>query len=167
MAMASSSIYRYEKYNFRMFTPLMILIAVILLIYAEYLGAAIAFLLGALLVISYQGILIDLVNKKYLKYDRFLSWKIGRWETLSTPSYVTIVRIKLSSNRTGPTPIVVPQDKQGARAFKVNLVVEGDVRFISICRGSRDRMVKEALTLGSYLGIRVLDYTTSEKKWIL
>lgn len=150
-----------------MFTPLMALMTLIFLIYAEYLGASISFVLGTLLVFSYQGILIDAVNKKYLKYDRFLSWKIGRWESLSNPSYVTIVRINLSSRRTAPSPIVIPQDKQGARAFKVNLVVEGDERFVSICRGSRDRMVEEALKLGSHLGIRVLDYTTSEKKWIL
>ena len=164
--MGASGIYRYEKYYFRMFTPLMALMTLIFVIYAEYIGASISFVLGVLLVFSYQGILIDAVNKRYLKYDRFLSWKIGHWAELSNPSYVTIVRINLSSNRIGPTPIVVPQDKKGARAFKVNLVVEGDERFVSICRGSHDRMMEEALTLGSHLGIRVLDYTTSEKKWI-
>jgi hypothetical protein len=77
------------------------------------------------------------------------------------------VRINLSSNRTGPTPIVVPQDKKGARAFKVNLVVEDKMRFISICRGSREKMTREAICLGEHLQIRVLDYTTHEKKWIL
>lgn len=165
--MEASSIYRYEKYNFRMFTPLMALMTLIFVFNAEYIGASISFVLGVLLVFTYQGILIDAVNKKYLKYDRFLSWKIGHWAELSNPSYVTIVRINLSSRRTAPSPIVIPQDKKGARAFKVNLVVEGDERFISICRGSRDRMMEEALKLGSHLGIRVLDYTTSEKKWIL
>lgn len=165
--MESSTIYRYEKYNFRMFTPLMILMTVIFMIYAEYIGATISFVLGLLLVFSYQGVQIDATKKLYLKYDRFLSLKVGRWEALSTPTYVTIVRINLSSNRIGPTPIVVPQDKKGARAFKVNLVVEGNERFVSICRGSREMMTEEALRLGQYLGIRVLDYTTSEKKWIL
>jgi hypothetical protein len=165
--MESSTIYRYEKYNFRMFTPLLTLVSVIFMIYAEYIGATISFVLGVLLVFSYQGVQIDAAKKLYLKYDRFLSLKVGRWEALSTPSYVTIVRINLSSNRIGPTPIVVPQDKKGARAFKVNLVVDGDERFVSICRGSREHMVDEALRLGQYLGIRVLDYTTSEKKWIL
>jgi len=159
--------YRYEKYHFRMFTPLMILMTVIFLIYAEYIGASIAFVLGGLLVFSWQGIIIDAVQKKYMKYDRFLGWKIGRWESLSTPSYVTIVRINLSSRRAAPSPIVLPQDKKGARAYKVNLVVEGNERFISICRGSLELMTEEALRIGRYLGIRVLDYTTKEKKWIL
>jgi hypothetical protein len=62
---------------------------------------------------------------------------------------------------------VVPQDKKGARAFKVNLVVEGRIRFVSICRGSMEKMTKEAIRLGEHLQLRVLDYTTHEKKWIL
>jgi hypothetical protein len=165
--MDPTTIYRYEKYYFRLFTPLMALITLVLLIYAQYIVATITFLVGILLVFSYQGVLIDAVKKRYLKYDRFLSLKIGRWEPLSTPKYVTIVRINLSSRRTAPSPIVVPQDKQGAKAFKINLVVEGDERYISICRGSLENMVEEALRLGEHLGIRVLDYTTSKKKWIL
>jgi hypothetical protein len=165
--MDPSAVYRYEKYVFRVVTPLMALATIIFLIYAAYLGAAITFVLGILFVFSYQGVVIDAGDKRYMKYDRFLSFKIGSWEELPTPSYVTVVRINLSSRRTAPSPIVVPQDKQGARAFKVNLVVEGDKRFISICRGSRELMKEEALRLGEHLGIRVLDYTTSEKKWIL
>ena len=160
-------IYRYEKYYFRMFTPLMILITVIFLIYADYLGASITLELGGLLDFSYQGKLIDALKQKYMKYDRFMCWKVVRWESLSTPSYVTIVRINLSSRRAAPSPIVLPQDKKGAWAFKVYLVVEGDERFVSICRVSLELMTEEALRLGRYLGIRVLDYTTNEKKWIL
>jgi len=165
--MDPTEVYRYEKYVFRVVTPLMALATLIFLIYAAYLGATITFVLGILFVFSYQGVLIDTGDKRYMKYDRFLSFKIGRWEELPTPSYVTIVRINLSSRRTAPSPIVVPQDKQGARAFKVNLVVEGDKRFISICRGSREKMMEEALRLGEHMGIRVLDFTTSKKKWIL
>jgi hypothetical protein len=164
--MDPSGIYRYERYFFRMFTPLMVLITIICLVYAQYLGALISLVLGVLLIFSYQGTLIDLARQRYMKYDRFLSLKVGSWQNLSKPSYVTIVRINLSSRRTGPSPIIAPEDKQGARAYKVNLVVEGDERFISICRGTRENMREEALKLGSYLGIRVLDFTTSQKKWI-
>ena len=80
---------------------------------------------------------------------------------------MTIVRIKLSSRRTAPSPIVAPEDKKGARAFKVNLVVEGNQRYVPICNGSLDKMTDEALRLGKYLKLRVLDYTTHEKKWLL
>lgn len=164
--MQTSGVYRYEKFYFRMFTPLMVLITIVFFINAEYLGATITLVFGVLLIFSYQGTIIDAGQQRYMKYDRFLSLKVGSWQALSKPSYVTIVRINLSSTRTAPSPMVVPQDKQGARAYKVNLVVEGDERYISICRGTRENMIKEALRLGNYLGTRVLDYTTSEKKWI-
>jgi hypothetical protein len=163
----SAELYHYEKYNFRVISPLLVLIALVFLFNSEYIGASIAFVLGALLLISYQGVIIDREGKRYLKYDRFLNFRIGSWQKMSTPSYVTIVRIKLSNRRTAPSPILAPEDKKGARSFKVNLVVEGKERYIPICHGPLDKMSAEALHLGKYLQIRVLDYTTHEKKWIL
>ena len=165
--MESSNFYRYEKYNFRVISLLLVLIALVFLFNGEYIGASVAFVLGALLTISYQGVIIDREKKRYLKYDRFLRIRIGSWKTFSKPSYVTIVRIKLSNRRTAPSPIIAPEDKKGARAFKVNLVVEGKERFIPICHGSLDKMSAEALRLGEFLQLRVLDYTTHEKKWML
>ncbi len=150
-----------------MITPLMALLSLAFFVYGEYIGGGIAFVVGGLAAFSFQGVIIDTAGKRYMKYDRFLNVKIGSWQALSPPSYVTIVRINLSSRRTAPSPIVVPQDKKGARAYKVNLVVEGNQRFISICRGSLEKMTEESMRLGKHLQIRVLDYTTHEKKWIL
>lgn len=144
----------------------MALLTIALLVNGEYIGGSICFVVGALAAFSYQGVIIDTAAQRYLKYDRFLNIKIGGWKPLPSPSYVTVVRINLSSRRVGPTPIVVPQDKKGARAFKVNLVVEGKSRYIGICSGSLEKMTHEALRLGEHLQIRVLDYTTHEKKWI-
>jgi len=145
----------------------MALAAIILLANGENIGGAVAIFIGILSSFSYQGILIDQENRRYLKYDRFLWIKIGKWEPLSTPSYVTIVRINLSSRRTLPAPMVLPESGKSAKSFKVNLVVEGESRYIDICRGSLEKMVREALRLGKHLQIRVLDYSTHEKKWIL
>jgi hypothetical protein len=164
--MESADLYQYEKYNFRVISLLMALIAFTFLFNAIYIGAGIFFVLAGLLSISYQGVIIDLQWNRYMKYDRFLNLRIGSWKTLSKPSYVTIVRIKLSNRRSAPSPIVAPEDKKGARAFKVNLVVDGDERYIPICHGPRQKMTLEALRLGNYLQLRVLDYTTHEKKWI-
>jgi hypothetical protein len=163
----AQEVYKYERYNFRVITPLLVLIALVFLFNGGYIGASVFFVLGALLAVSFQGVIIDLQRKRYLKYDRFLNFRIGSWETLPNPSYVTIVRIKLSSRRTAPSPIVAPEDKKGARAFKVNLVVEGSKRFIPICHGPQEQMTDEALRLGRHMQLRVLDYTTHEKKWIL
>ena len=165
--MESPGIYRYEKYSFKIITPLMVILLIAFVANGEYIGGSISLVLGALSVFSYQGVIIDMAEKRYMKYDRFLKVRIGTWQDLPVPSYVTIVRIKLSSRRTAPSPIVIPQDKKEARAFKVNLVVEGKTRFIGICRGSLENMTREALRLGEHLQFRVLDYSSHEKKWIL
>ena len=165
--MLSPGIYTYEKYYFRMFTLLMLLITLIFVFNGEFIGGAIAFALGVLLSFSYQGVKIDPENKRYLKYDRFAWFTIGRWESLSPPSYVTLVRINLSSQRTIPSPLALPDNRKSAKSFKVNLVVEGEERYVNICRGPLSEMTAEALRLGRHLGIRVLDYSTHEKKWIL
>jgi hypothetical protein len=157
----------YERYNFRLFSPLMALAAIIFLVYTQYVGTIICLALGILLSFSYQGIIIDRDQNQYLRYDRFVSFRIGQWMPLSAPLYVTVVRINLSSQRTVPSPLVLPENTKRAKAYKVNLVVDGDERYVFICRGSLEEMTEEALKLGKTLGIRVLDYTTHEKKWIL
>ena len=164
--MEKQGLYCYEKYSFKVITPLMALLSFAFLVNGEFIGGSICFVAGGLSAFSFQGVIIDMEEKQYLKYDRFLNFRIGAWTSLSPPSYVTIVRINLSSRRSAPSPIVVPQDKKGARAFKVNLVVDGPERYISICRGSLHTMTEEALRLGEHLHVRVLDYTTHEKKWV-
>lgn len=165
--MKAAEPYRYEKYSFKVVTPLMALIGAALLANGVYIAGGIVLVLGGLFAFSYQGVIIDPEKHEYMAYDRFLKFNIGGWKKYSTPSYVTIVRINLSSRRSAASPIVVPQDKQGARAFKVNLVVEGNERFIPVCKGSKDKMTAEAIRLGKHLDLRVLDFTTHEKKWIL
>lgn len=161
------AMYTYEKYYFRIFTPLMAVLVFAFLVYSVFLGAAISLLLGILLSFSYQGIKIDPDSGRFLKYDRFLWIRIGRWETMSAPSYVTIARINVSSSKSLPSPLALPDGKKGAKSYKVNLVVEGDERYINICRGSLEEMTSEALRLGNHLNLRVLDYSTHEKQWIL
>lgn len=164
--MNSPGTYHYEKYSFRVLTLLFALIGIGFLANGEYIVAAIGLVAGGMLAFSYQGVIIDPAGKRFMKYDSFLNFRIGSWKDLSSPSYVTVVRIKLSNRRTAPSPIVAPEDKKGARAFKVNLVVSGSERFIPVCRGSKDEMTHEALRLGELLQVRVLDYTTHNKKWI-
>jgi hypothetical protein len=165
--MNAPGIYSYETYYFRMFTLLMALLCLIFLVNSEFIGGSISFALGFLLSFSYQGVKIDPEQKRYLKYDRFAWFRIGQWKPMSPPAYVTIVRINLSSHRNLPSPLALPDDRKGAKSYKVNLVVEGDERYISICRGPLEGMTAEALRLGRHLGIRVLDFSTHEKKWIL
>jgi len=159
--------YTYERYNFRVITLLLGLLCFAFLMGAEYIGAVISLVLGVLVSFSYTGVSIDSARQQYIKYDRFLRFRIGRWESLPKPSYVTLVRISLNSQRDMAIPMVTPETKKGARAYKVNLVVDGDIRFIPICWGPLEKMKAEALKLGKELDLRVLDYTTHDKKWIL
>ena len=159
--------YQYEKYSFKIITPLIGLISLAFLLNGSFVAGAIILAIGCLSAFSYQGVIIDQAGHRYLKYDRFLKMKIGSWEALPDPSYVTVVRINLSNRRIGPAPMVMPEDQKAAKAYKVNLVVAGDQRYIPVCRGPRDKMTSEALRLGEHLKLRVLDYTTHEKKWIL
>lgn len=159
--------YKYERYYFRIFSPLLALLLFIFLLYGEYIGAIVSLALGILVSFSYQGVLIDTAGKRYMKYDRLLRLRIGRWEPLSTPSYVTLVRVNLSSQRNMPSPLALPDNRKMAKSYKVNLVVEGTERYITICRGRLEPMKNEALRLGKHLQIRVLDFSTHNKKWIL
>ena len=145
----------------------MALLAFIFLVYSEFIGASVALVLAVLTLFSYRGILIDEKKLHYMKYDRFLWVKIGKWESMSKPTYVTVVRVNVSSLRTLPSPLALPDNKKAAKSYKVNLVVEGDERYINVCMGSKDAMIAEAIRLGNHLNIRVLDYTTHDKKWLL
>lgn len=159
--------YNYERYNFRVITLGLGLMAIMFLMYGGYPWAIISLVLAVLATFSFEGITIDQKAQRYKKYDRFFRLKIGRWEKLPQPSYVTLVRINLNNQKNLASPIITPQAGKSTRAFKVNLVVEGDKRFIPICRGSIEKMTEEALKLGKALDLRVLDYTTHDKKWIL
>lgn len=159
--------YNYERYNFRVITLLFGLMAIMFLVYAQYIGASISLVLAILVSFSFEGITIDPVKQRFIKYDRIIGIKMGKWAPLPKSSYVTLVRINLNNQKNMNSPIIAPQPGKGTRAYKVNLVVEGDMRFIAICRGSLEKMTKEALKLGQALEIRVLDYTTHDKKWIL
>ncbi len=158
--------YTYEHYNFRVFCLVLLIMAIFFFGEGLWVGGLISVVLIVATANSHTGVHIDIEKKRYRKYDRFWGLMIGKWEKLPPPSYVGLVRINLSSIRAQASPMIMPEDKKGARAFKVNLVVEGRKRFVSVCHGPLDKMRKEALRLGDHLDIRVLDYSSHEEKWI-
>ena len=66
--MESRDLYQYEKYSFRVISPLMALIALTFLFNAVYIGAIIFFVLGVLLTISYQDWILENPFKTFLCY---------------------------------------------------------------------------------------------------
>ena len=110
--------YTYERYNFRIFTLLLALMTFIFLVYSEFIGASVSLLVGILISFSYRGTLIDEKKLRYMKYDRFLWVKIGRWESMSVPSYVTVVRINLSSRRTITVSPCTSRKQEGSQILQ-------------------------------------------------
>jgi hypothetical protein len=48
----------------------------------------------------------------------------------------------------------------------MNLVVAGKERYIALTRGSKQEMLEEGLKIARTLNIKLLDHTTSEKRWL-
>ena len=63
----------------------------------------------------------------------------GIGEKYPEPQYVTVVSIKLSAKRSQSVAIVAPIGGTPTQTYKMNLVVEGKQRFISLTRGSREK----------------------------
>ena len=164
--MQSRDIYTYERYNFRVMVLVFLLLGIFFTGEGEWIGTYVCIVFIVATANSYTGIHLDPEQGRYRKYDRFWTVRIGRWEALPPPSYVGLVRINLSNMRKGATPLITPEGKKSAKAYKVNLAVEGPKRYISICRGPFPQMRDEALRLGEYLDLKVMDMSTSEKKWI-
>lgn len=131
-----------------------------------YIEAAVFGTPGGLFAISFKGFQIDTAKGKIRHFDRFLWFYFGTWKHYPEPLYVTVVSIKLGSKRNAPIAFVIPESGKAAQAYKMNLVVEGKQRYISLTRGSRSKLLEEAMKIGNLLDIRVLDYTSHDKKWL-
>ena len=158
--------YTYEKFNLRLFPWFLLLVSIYLSISGNYIEAGIFATPGGIFAISFKGFKIDPENKRIRHYDRFLWFYFGKWIEYPKPQYVTVASIKLGVKRNLPLAIISPQSGKSAQSYKMNLVVEGKLRFIPLTRGNREKLIEEALIIGRLLGIRVLDYTSHEKQWL-
>ncbi|MDX1314868.1 MAG: hypothetical protein R3356_05145, partial [Eudoraea sp.] len=158
--------YTYEKFNVRLMPWFLLLLGIVFTLTGQYIEAAIFGTPGGLFAISFKGFKIDAVNKRIRHYDRFLWFYFGRWQYYPEPMYVTVVSIKLGAKRNAPIAFVVPEGGKASQAYKMNLVVDGKQRYIALTRGSRSKLIEEAMKIGELLDIRVLDYTCHDKKWL-
>jgi hypothetical protein len=158
--------YTYEKFNLRLLPWFFLILGVVFLFSKMYTEAAIFGSIGLAFSISYTGFSIDAEKRLIRQYDRFLWVYIGNWRPFPTPLYVTVVRIRLSDRRINPIPLPMPDQGKSARTYKMNLVVDGEERYISLTHGSRMEMLTEGVKIAKLLNIKVLDHTTSEKRWL-
>ena len=158
--------YTFERFNFRLFSWFLMVLGFGLALSGMYLESAIFGMPGALTAVSFTGFNIDSEKKRYRKYDRFLWVYIGAWHPLPDPSYVTVVRVKLSGRRISPLPLATAQEGRSSRTYKMNLVVNSKERYIPLVYGKRTELLNEGLKIATLLGIKLLDHTTAEKHWI-
>ncbi len=159
--------YTYEKFTVRLFPWFTLILGIFFAATGFYIQSAIFGTFGAFFSISFTGFNIDPEKKVIRQYDRFLWFYYGKWRSYPSPLYVTVVRIKLSGRRVNPLPIAMPGEGKSARSYKLNLVVDGKERYISLAHGNRMEMLEEGLKIARTLNIRFLDHSTSEKRWLV
>jgi len=158
--------YTFEKFNLRLFPLFLLIIGTGFTIAGNYIEGGIFGTFGAIFSVSFKGFQIDPNKRLIRKYDRFLWFYLGKWEALSTPLYVTVVRIKISGQRNTPLPLPTSGTGASTKSYKMNLVVDGNERFVPLTHGNRKTMLDEGLKLARTLNIKLLDHTTIEKQWI-
>jgi hypothetical protein len=159
--------YVYEKFTVRLFPWFMLILAVFFTFSHKYIEAGLFGSFGALFSISFNGFAIDPQKMLIRQYDRFLWFYFGKWRPIGNPLYVTVVRIKLSGRRVSPMPLITPGEGKSSRSYKLNLVVEGKERYISLTHGERLKMLEEGLKIARCLNIKLLDHSTIEKRWLV
>ena len=158
--------YTYEKFNLRLFSWFLLVLGVVFTFSGMYLEAALFGTPGALTCISFTGFNIDAEKMRIRKYDRFLWFYFGKWRPIHSPMYITVVRVKLSSRRLTPMPLIAPETGRASRSYKMNLVVNTHERFIPLAYGNRLKMLGEGMKIAKLLDIKLLDHSTSEKRWL-
>lgn len=159
--------YSYERFNVRFFPWFLVLLAIIFSVSGMYIESAIFGIPGAVTSFSWTGFNIDPEKRLIRKYDRFMWFYIGNWKPIPQPMYVTVVRVKLSSSRTLPIPMPSTDEGSSSRSYKMNIVINSRDRFIPLTYGKRMELLEEGLKIARLLNIRLLDYSTSEKRWLV
>ncbi|HKK61712.1 MAG TPA: hypothetical protein VJ951_04080 [Bacteroidales bacterium] len=157
--------YTYEKFILRIFPWFLIIVAIIFAFTELYKEAIIAGLFGIILSFSFSGFIIDPDGMRIKKYDRFLWFYIGSWKPIVNPLYITVVRIRVSNKRNSPLPFPTPDSGKGGLTFKMNLILDDKERYIALANGKRYEMLTEGIKIARLLKIKLLDHTTSKKKW--
>jgi hypothetical protein len=132
------------------------------------------YIAGGILVILFMGILfltsgfiIDKDNNRIRKVVYFLGFRFGKWHTMPEIKYISLLRVRLARKSYSPSSRQYVQRTSKNYTYRVNLIIHGDrqkpFRLIST---TREKAIEEGLKLGEYLGLKVFDSTTPDRKWI-
>lgn len=151
----------------RIFPWFMLILGIVFAITGMYIEAGIFGTFGAVFSISFNGFSIDSQKLLIRQYDRFLWFYFGKWRPFPRPLYVTVVSIKVSGRRIQPLPLALPGEGKSSQTYKLNLVVDGKERYISLARGKRLAMLDEGLKIARLLHVKLLDHSSHEKRWLV
>lgn len=114
-----------------------------------------------------SGVEIDLDNNRMRDYISFLGIELGNWTTIPNLKYISIVRVKLKRKSFKVSAITFGQSSSNKLMYNVNLITEDKrKRYIKILSAKKEESIKTALKIGELLDLKVLDYSTIDKKWI-
>lgn len=121
--------------------------------------------MGILLISS--GLEIDTKQNKLRRYCKIFGYVIGNWESIPELDYVTVVRVKMTAKKFQASSDLYLQAPSSNVMFRVNLVTKDSRNsVIKVVTCEMNEAINEALKIGNALDLGVLDYTSSDRKWI-
>lgn len=164
--MISESYYIHESYKFNFIAPLLYLLSIIFIAYAEYIPAIASFVIGTLFLFSFEGVRIERDAGRMQRYQKILWIRFGKWITIPQVQYVTVTRFNIRGSQSN---YMTGSDSGSSvyKAYKINLVLEGKNQYVTLIRGKREKLLTESVKIGQLFNCRVLDYSTHEKRWLI
>jgi len=108
------------------------------------------------------GVQIDFKRKMHRDYIRILGIKFGKWVIISAVDYVTVFVESYSQNM-GAASIHASDNFSD---FKINLVVSETQHFDAGGFTKKSEAFEKAKIISNKFGVRLLDYTFKEPKWM-
>lgn len=109
------------------------------------------------------GFEINTSKNKYRYAISIFGLFIGIWKKLPQVEYVSIVGIH-TTGRVIPGRML--EQGMGVVDYNINLIVDDNIRYINIITLEKEEALKVGLDIGETLDLKVLDYTSSDEKWI-
>lgn len=109
------------------------------------------------------GFEINTSKNKYRKALSIFGLFIGIWKKLPQVEYVSIVGIYITGR---VIPGSMLERGTGVKEYNINLIVDDNIRYINIITLEENEAFKVGIEIGDALDLKVLDYTSSEEKWL-
>ncbi len=152
---------RFALPQFQMLGIVLLIVGVIYSIQLNPWGIAFLFI-GIVLATMTTGIQLNLKKRTHRNYFRIIGFKYGNWVEIPTLDYVSVF-VEHYSQDMGVASISAT-DKY--KDFKISLIVSKTQRFDAGGFNDKTETFKVAEDIARKLNTKLLDYTSTEPKWI-